>query len=229
MDHASVAHWGAIGHPERTAARVMVDWMGRSDELRTKICRIPGVRNARVEIESGSISRIRILTNEGEQTSPIVKRVTDMVSNEFDAIVDPSVIEFIRESGTPGGGVSRPNLAALTINRSAETFTVQVILDRDRRDFVAGDADSAVTPPQERRAVASAVVGAMRKALAEHLTVESVEVLESGGDRIMIVRLMLGSTNLVGSAIVRRDDHDAVARATLCALNRFVDQPTSMV
>jgi signal transduction histidine kinase len=72
----------------------------------------------------------------------------------------------------------------------------------------------------ERRAVAVAVLNAVKGHSGGDVHIEELDLLDVGGDRIASVLIRLGSRLLLGSAIVRSDDYDAVARATLDALNR---------
>ena len=46
--------------------------------------------------------------------------------------------------------------------------------------------------------------------------------VSEGDTRFVIVVVDKGGESLIGSAVVRYDDYDAIARATLDAVNRFI-------
>ena len=123
---------------------------------------------------------------------------------------------------------SRPRIVRVDVHTDGAAFTAEVELSCATRSS-RGSARSAVTTSGTRRAVAAATLRALAGLLVTplHLELECVELDESGGEPVAVVRLSLvteeGVQQLVGAAVVRADDSNAVVRAALDAVNRRVE------
>ena len=119
----------------------------------------------------------------------------------------------------------RGKLAGLASGESVPGFGVQVELDfggeirRGESYAITGGRD------QERRALVRATLNALHGLLGFDVEPEGVDVVEVGTRRLAVVSLDRGTDILVGSAVVRIGEDDALARATLDALNRFLVAP----
>lgn len=202
---------------------------------------IAGVRAARVVSDAdGRIAEIHVLAAPGRSPKQLVRDIQSAVLTRFGITIDYRVVSVVQlereiESAAPaaaassgpvaGGGASpRPvlrRLSAETASFSTE-IKVGVALGGDEIDRVTrGPATAGL------RLVAEATVDAVADALrAEAVEVESAIVVPAGAWQVALVvlRVLTGRGDHVvsGSAVIRRDPGDAVARATLAALNRFV-------
>jgi hypothetical protein len=75
--------------------------------------------------------------------------------------------------------------------------------------------------------VAQATLAAVSELLGQQATIESVTIIPSGSKFIVltVVSIMtprVGEQDLTGSALIRGDETDAVARSVLDALNRRI-------
>lgn len=75
--------------------------------------------------------------------------------------------------------------------------------------------------------IVAATLGALKKIVGLPTRFVNVETVSVGNDSIAIVVLEVGTTRLSGSAPVRGRLEDAVARATLDALNRLLESRTA--
>jgi hypothetical protein len=122
------------------------------------------------------------------------------------------------------GGMLAPRrrrLSSLVLERAGNDFTVKVTLEL-AGDLLRGEAHSPCARRLEYQAVARATLSALAGLLDSDPEIESVDLVQVGEVRIARVLLYHEGGYLVGSVVVRLDDHDAVARATLNALNRSV-------
>ena len=126
---------------------------------------------------------------------------------------------------TSFGPPPRPSIVRLVTETAAFTTEVRVGVQagpHERGGVARGPSTSGL------RLVASATVDAVAEMLrASAVEVQSAELITVGLVQMAVVVLRLATSRseqlLTGSAIVRKDANDAVARATLDALNRVLN------
>jgi hypothetical protein len=111
-------------------------------------------------------------------------------------------------------------LSSLVTRRTHETFSTQVILSREG-DVLTGESECA-SQHQQARSVAQAVVDGLDDVANQPLQLHDVETVRIGEETLALVALTFGARILIGTAEVRFDLPDAIARATLHALNRSI-------
>lgn len=119
----------------------------------------------------------------------------------------------------------RGKLAGVSTEGSTPGFEVGIELDfagQVRRGEARLPYDGQ---DPERRAVVLATLNALEGLLPFAADVEAVEMVEVGSRTLAVVSLDRKSDTIVGSAVVRSGPDDAIARATLDALNRFLLNP----
>lgn len=77
--------------------------------------------------------------------------------------------------------------------------------------------------------MARAVLQSVRRLIPYALQLENVDIFNFGAERLAVVSISSKSDTLVGSAFVRADELDAIARASLDAVNRVIDLRTNRV
>ena len=120
----------------------------------------------------------------------------------------------------------RPTISAITVRTSGDEAEVSVALTANGHTFegqLTGPANISHRP----RLVAQATLAAVSELLGQQATIESVTIIPSGSKSIVltVVSIMtprVGEQDLTGSALIRGDEADAVARSVLDALNRRI-------
>jgi len=191
--------------------------------LEGSLTQLAGIRGAKVESEAGTISAVRLLVVPERDTESTIAQVRDIASQELGYELDPGTIQVLRTTPPvetkPRG--QRRKLASLTTERAQNGFRTRVTLE------VPGDVlvgESAVPAGQlfERKSVVSAILKGLADLLEFPVDVDSIDVVRRDGRSVALVTLHRASDRLVGTALVKGDEHDAIARATLDALNRFL-------
>jgi hypothetical protein len=119
----------------------------------------------------------------------------------------------------------RPRRGRVSASSTGEE-RVEVEIELDFGSEVrTGRATAPRGPAEERRAVVCATLEALEGLLPFPVAYEDASVVLVGNRRLALVSLDKGDDTLVGSAIVRTDQDDAIARATLDCLNRFLISP----
>jgi hypothetical protein len=179
-----------------------------------------GVRGARVEIQGDEITAVRVLVVPERRTQETIGEVVSIASDLFDVAIDPERVEVLRVAGPLSQeGDRRRKLSGISIERLGQRFHAKVVLELGG-DVLVGESDSPSEQGFEFRSVARATLDGLRELLDEDIDLDSVQVLPIGNGRLAVVMLARGGEMLLGTALVRLDEHDAIARATLDALNR---------
>jgi hypothetical protein len=180
-----------------------------------------GVRAARVQGNSTGINSIRVLVVP-ERTAPeTVRDVRTLVASQFGAEHAPREVEVLGTGADDLDGPSRRKLMSLTTERYGDRFVARVALEL-KGDVLLGESESPIGRYSELRATARATLNGLEGLLASPVDLDQVMVIDVGENRFAMVTLSCKEGALSGSAPVRRDEHDAVARATLNGLNRLI-------
>ena len=196
------------------------------NELEAAVAALRGVRAARIHSSAGAVDAVRVLVVPERDPSEIVHEIQGMVWAHLGSEIDPHAIEVMKASapGAANGRPKRRKLSSLATKRSGDRFTSQVILELDG-DLLIGENDSPLGRRFEHRSVAEAVLDAVRRLSAVPLELGSADFVEMGDCRVAAVVVERPDELLLGSAAVTLDEHDAIARATLDAVNRLLVAP----
>lgn len=195
-------------------------------ELEVAVAALRGVRAARVDATASGLESVRVLVVPERDPADVVTEIQGMVWAHLGTALETHAIEVMKAKSrtSEDGRPKRRKLSSLSTKRAAGLFTAQVILELDG-DLLIGEDESPAGRRFEPRSVAEAVLAAIRQIVEEPLELDSADFLEMGDCRIAAVVVNRPSDLLLGSALVTFDDHDAVARATLDAVNRLLVNP----
>lgn len=197
-------------------------------ELEQAISSIRGVRTARVDGSPSRITAVRILVLPEKPSDETIAEVVSLASSRFGITIEPSVVDVLRSSDASDATAQprRRKLSSLSTERVAGHFTTRVMLELGG-DVLVGEEDLPLGAPIEYRTVAGAVLRGLKELMDTPVHIDAVDLLEVGGSRFAVVAIKAGSEMLVGSAVAGHDDHAAIARATLDALNRTIERSDS--
>lgn len=117
----------------------------------------------------------------------------------------------------------RRKIAQVATSYSESLFTARVTLQLGG-DLVVGEGQTVSGLGLETRAVAHAVVEAVKTILPEPLAVADVDRLRVGGEELIVVTIRRPAGTLVGSAVLGSDPFDATARAAMKAVNGVLER-----
>lgn len=217
-------------------------------ELERAILRIHGIQAARVVPgPGGRVSEVHVLAGRERGAKQLVRDVQSVILTNFGVDIDYRTVSVVQldeappaaavveqpsdaSSAPPASGVQvgdsrRPAIVRLVTETAAFTTEVRIgiqVEGDERAGIARGPSTSGL------RLVAGATVDAVGELLhASAVDVQSAELMTVGSVQLAVVVLRLATSRgeqlLTGSAIVRKDANDAVARATLDALNRVLN------
>jgi hypothetical protein len=156
-----------------------------------------------------------------ERSEADTRRDVEITSRNLN-ITLPVRVEVFGAKGFRSGASARRKLTSLGTHRYGSRFSARVALELDG-DTLLGEIDVPAGTRFERRSVARAVLMGLQRLTPSTMQLEDVDVLSFGSKRIAIVSLGSSDDLLIGSALVRTDESEAVARATLDAINRLLE------
>lgn len=191
--------------------------MHLAQTLEYSIGELPGVRRVKADIGPAGVESLRVLVIPERSTTKTVAEVKNILSATADHSVDRTRIQVIRTA--PAKGASRRKLSMLSLDRNADNFSVRAALEISG-DILMGESRSTQGKLFERKAVVDAILKGSQELVGFPVDVQRVYLISDVDNQIAVVVLARAEEILVGSAVVRQGEYDAIARATLDALNR---------
>jgi hypothetical protein len=216
-------------------------------DLEESIRQIAGVRAVSVVTDAqAQPTEVHVLAAPGKPAKQIVRDVQSLAMAQHDIEIDHRIVSVVQiedESTvapeptpdptpeSPAEAVldeieaqARPEISEIGVRSTGSEIEVEVRLTLDGDTFVGIERGAAAASARPRL-VASAVVSALDELLGIPAAVESAAVVDTGTHPVALVVLTLsvprlGAQSVAGSAVVRGDETDAVARAALAAVNR---------
>jgi hypothetical protein len=197
-------------------------------ELEATICRLAGIQAARVVTDgSGSPTEIHVLGTREKSPKQLVRDIQSIAMAQFDLDLDHRIVSIVQfdDDDQPGSG-SRVMIATISARTSGLETTATVTLASGGL-LHEGTSVSPATASSRPRMVARATLDAATKVVPlGACEVEAAEVVSVGGRRVAVSVIEIlspdGELIVTGSALVRGDEADAVARSVLSALNRRI-------
>jgi len=202
------------------------------DDLR----RLPGVVAASVVTgPDAQPTEIHILAEPGKPPKQLVRDVQSFAMLRLGADIDHRIVSVVQidaedmparaDDDRDGPTVTRPAIASIMIRRSGQETEAVVSIAAAGGLVFEGRVVGPGGAPQRPRLIAQATLAALAEPLGAPAEVEWAQVVPAGERDIALVVLSvtiprLGEQAVSGTAIVRGDEADAVARAVLDALNR---------
>jgi hypothetical protein len=204
-------------------------------DLEAELVRLPGIRAASVVTDGAATpTEIHVLADQAKAPKQLVRDVQSLAMAQFDLDIDHRIVSVVQfaadEVRTPDGSdhgsdaAHRPVMTTVGVRTTLGEAEATIILTVEGGEF-EGKATGPGTAVGRPRLLARATLEAVRELLGSPAEVEHAAVISAGGRSIAVCVLSvvlprLGEQLLTGSALVRDDEADAVARSVLDALNR---------
>lgn len=195
-------------------------------------------------------TEVHVLAAPGKPAKQVVRDVQSLAMAQFDIDLDHRIVSVVQieddtAAGSNGSAIDevttsspepakeildsieaqvRPMISEIGVRSTGSEIEVEVRLEFDGDTFVGIERGAAAASARPRL-VASATISALDELLGLPAAVESAVVVDTGTHAVALVVITLsvpriGAQSLAGSAVLRGDETDAVARAALAAVNR---------
>lgn len=199
-------------------------------ELETVLGRLPGIQAVRVVTgPDAQPTEVHVLALRDKTPKQIVRDIQSVALAQFDLEVDHrivSVVQFEDGETAPAGTTTAPRvlIATITAQTSGLEATATVTL-ASGGTLYDGSATAPATASSRPRLIARATLNAVSSLMpVGACDIEYAQIARVGGREVAvsIVQVLTpdGESIVTGSALVRGDEADAVARSVLDALNR---------
>lgn len=203
-------------------------------EVEAALGRIPSVTAARVvTAPGGRIAEVHVLAKPDRSPKQVVRDVQSVALASFGLEVDYRTVSVVQLDAPPVEGelaaaaAAKPPRAVLmrltfeTSGYATEVRARVALGGAEHTGIASGPASAGM------RLVARAILDAVREQMREAtVDVEVADVVPVGPWQVAVAVLRTakprGDEVVSGSCVVRRDQNDAMARATLAALNRLI-------
>lgn len=188
------------------------------------LCQIPGVLSARVLGDEDEFAEVHVLAESGRHPKQVARDVETCLAAKFGVDLDHRRISVAQVEPAEPPDV-RLRLEAVTVRLKDRAVEVCVELRLGERAFL-GTASGPASARHRLLLTAEATTKAVEEAIgsAFSIIVEGASTLHVSGRPAVAVVLTVadhrGEEAHSGSAYIRRDESEAVVRATLGALNR---------
>jgi hypothetical protein len=214
-------------------------------EFEAALRAVPGIREASVRTSPDAHPiEVHVVAGGMKPAKQVVRDVQSIAMAQFDLDIDHRIVSVVQipdpadpvealdvgetEDDEVAASVDesqpRPALTSITTERKGTDALVSVTLGIGGAAY-SGTADGPASSVHRARIVATATLAALTELLGIDAHVESSQLLEIGLREVAVTTLALdiprlGEQLLCGSALVRGDIEDAVARSVLAAVNR---------
>jgi hypothetical protein len=198
---------------------------GRLRYFEESIRSLSGVRGARAIGGPSGLDSARVLIVPERDALDTVRAVQALALSCLDQPIERSQVHVITES-VVSRQAPRRRLFSLVTERSPDRFTVRIALELGG-DVLIGEAHSPLVRDFERMTVVRATLDGLGALLTDPVEPRFVDILSVGDAGVAVSVLSRAGQTLVGSALIHHDENDAIARATLDAVNRFMREKTT--
>jgi len=202
--------------------------------------RIPGVLHVRVVLGAdGKPREIHVVTDTRKPPQYFVRDIEAVALAVYGWAIDRRIVSIAQLEGSdardaaevartgtaaPEGPAPRPSLTAVTTT-TGEGGVVVVVDLTIGESVMRGESRGPGSAAQRPRLVAEAALAALVELLGIPAYVVDAQVVQAADQRVAVSVLtltipMLGDQMLTGSALVRGDEEQALARSVLACVNR---------
>jgi hypothetical protein len=196
-------------------------------ELEATLSRLPGVQAVRV-VTGGDArpTEVHVLASRDKTPKQLVRDIQSVAMAQFDMEIDHRIVSVVQfdEADTPGPTGTRVLIATISAQTTGLESTATVTL-ANAGTLYDGSATAPATPSSRPRLIARATLNAVAALMpVGAVDIEYADIVRVGAREVAVSVVQLvtpeGESIVTGSALVRGDEADAVARSVLDALNR---------
>ncbi len=200
-------------------------------DLEDALRQIPGIKAASVVTSPDAVpTEVHVLASTGKHAKQIVRDIQSMAMARYGLDIDHRIVSVVQfdepEDGVADGEVAppRPVVSSITVRTTGDSAETAITVTLGGTTF-EGAATGSASVNARPRLVAQATLEALKELLGTPAELDHAAVVQVGGRAVAVCVLTLaiprqGDQLVTGSALVRADEVDAVARSVLDALNR---------
>ena len=189
------------------------------------INKIEGVINSKIVEKDNEISELHILANTMRAPKQIVRDVETAILTSFDYRIDRKLVSVAQVQTEYDEKLKRIKFDGISLTTCDNTAECTVTLGYEEEEYSATQ-NGIKTASNKRKIIADTTLKAVEKILgqASIFDIQDVIINNSGSVSFVsvLVNMILNGNEeiMIGSAIIKSDINEAIAKATLDAINR---------
>ncbi|WP_291634503.1 hypothetical protein [Clostridium sp.] len=193
------------------------------------INKINGVLSTKIVDKDNDIQEMHILANTLRAPKQIVRDIESILLTSFDYRIDRKVISIAQIETDDCDPIKRIKFGGISLDVQAKMLECSVKLLYEEVEFFVTQV-GIKTAANRKKIVAKATIDAVEKILGQAYVFDVQDVISTTNKNITFISVLVNMvTNeseqtMVGSAIVENDINEAIAKATLAAINRRVQK-----
>jgi len=193
------------------------------------INKINGVISTKIIHQDNDIQEMHILANTLRAPKQIVRDIESILLTTFDYRVDRKVISIAQIETEDNDPIKRIKFGGISLEVQANILECSVKLMYEEQEFFVTQVGIKTTA-NRKKIVAKATIDAVEKILGQTFIFDVQDVISTTNREVtfisVLVNMVINETEetMVGSAIVKNDINEAIAKATLAAINRRVQR-----
>ena len=201
------------------------------DIFQEMINKINGVISTKIIHEDNDIQELHILANCLRAPKQIVRDIESILLTSFDYRIDRKVISIAQIDTDDCDPIKRIKLGGISLDVQANRLECKVKLLYEEEEFFVAQV-GIKTAANRKKIVAKATIDAVEKILRQDFLFDVQDVITTTNRDITFISVLINMVinemeeTMVGSAIVKNDSNEAIAKATLAAINRRVQKKT---
>jgi hypothetical protein len=196
-------------------------------ELEASLGRLPGIQAVRVVTgPDAKPTEVHVLASRDKTPKQLVRDIQSVALAQFDLDVDHRIVSVVQfdEADTASTNPNRVLIATITAQVTGLEATATVTL-ASGGTLYDGTATAPATASSRPRLIARATLNAVSALMPlGACDIEYAAIVQVGGREVAVSIVQVvtpdGEAIVTGSALVRGEESDAVARSVLDALNR---------
>ena len=197
--------------------------------FKNMINKINGVISTKIVHQDNDIQEMHILANTLRSPKQIVRDIESILLTSFDYRIDRKVISIAQIETDDSDPIKRIKFGGISLDVQANILECKVKLLYEEQEFFVTQV-GIKTAANRKKIVAKATIDAVEKILGQAFIFDVQDVISTTNRDItfisVLVNMVINETEetMVGSAIVKNDINEAIAKATLAAINRRVQK-----
>ena len=193
------------------------------------INKINGVISTKIIHQDNDIQELHILANTLRAPKQIVRDIESILLTSFDYRVDRKVISIAQIETDDTDPIKRIKFGGISLDVQANMVECKVKLLYEEQEFFVTQV-GIKTAANRKKIVAKATIDAVEKILGQTFIFDVQDVISTTNRDITFISVLVNMVineseeTMVGSAIIKNDINEAIAKATLAAINRRVQK-----
>lgn len=199
------------------------------DNFEELINKINGVISTKIIHEDNEIQELHIMANTLRAPKQIVRDIESILLTSFDYRIDRKIISIAQIETDECDPIKRIKFGGISLDVQANMLECKVKLLYEEQEFYVTQV-GIKTAANRKKIIAKATIDAVEKIIGQSYIFDVQDVLSTTNREVtfisVLVNMVINETEetMVGSAIVTNDINEAIAKATLAAINRRIQK-----